>query len=145
MDSYVSPKDETWFVRVRHHISNEVYLRPQENGRFPRRFGTVMYAFVHSSMHSTCAVSVCIIKANAIGCLTYRKTQIFMWRVRQPTPSTPISAPPPTVDPFFHNVRTRHTFMKNAPYLTGLPHPGDMFVPQPMKSTQRAFSSFSTE
>jgi len=25
MDSSVSPKDEIWFLRVRHHISNTVY------------------------------------------------------------------------------------------------------------------------
>jgi len=25
MDSSVSPKDEIWFLRVRHHISNAVY------------------------------------------------------------------------------------------------------------------------
>jgi hypothetical protein len=27
MDSSVSPKDETWFLRVCHHISNAVYNR----------------------------------------------------------------------------------------------------------------------
>jgi len=26
MDSFVSPKDEIWFLRVCHHISNAVYL-----------------------------------------------------------------------------------------------------------------------
>jgi len=28
MDSFVSPKDEIWFLRVCHHISNAVYDRP---------------------------------------------------------------------------------------------------------------------
>jgi len=27
MDSFVSPKDEIWFLRVCHHISNAVYCR----------------------------------------------------------------------------------------------------------------------
>ena len=27
MDSYVSPKEEIWFLRVRHHISNAVYYK----------------------------------------------------------------------------------------------------------------------
>jgi hypothetical protein len=27
MDSSVSPKDEIWFLRVCHHVSNAVYIR----------------------------------------------------------------------------------------------------------------------
>jgi hypothetical protein len=33
MDSSVSPKDEIWFLRVCHHVSNELYLLTfQDNG-----------------------------------------------------------------------------------------------------------------
>ena len=37
MDSYVSPKDEIWFSRVCHHISNAVYklLGARRSGREP--------------------------------------------------------------------------------------------------------------
>ena len=30
MDSSVSPKDENWFLRLCHHISNAVYNTPNE-------------------------------------------------------------------------------------------------------------------
>ena len=33
MDSSVAPKDETWFLRVCHHISNAVYIFSTANGR----------------------------------------------------------------------------------------------------------------
>jgi hypothetical protein len=33
MDSSVSPKDEIWFLRVCHHISNAVYLMQHEEDR----------------------------------------------------------------------------------------------------------------
>jgi len=53
----------------------------------------------------------------------------------------PHPRPAPAVDPCIHNVRTLHAaFMKNSHYLTGLSHPGDMFVSLPIKSTQRPFS-----
>jgi len=31
MDSSISPKDEIWFLRVCHHISNAVYLTESHN------------------------------------------------------------------------------------------------------------------
>jgi len=32
MDSSVSAKDEIWFVRVRHHVSNAVYYKNYVSG-----------------------------------------------------------------------------------------------------------------
>jgi len=36
MDSSVSPKDEIWFLRVCHHISNAVYLVPLSPKHLPQ-------------------------------------------------------------------------------------------------------------
>jgi hypothetical protein len=35
MDTYFSPNDEIWFLRVRHHISNAVYKKGAVPLRFP--------------------------------------------------------------------------------------------------------------
>ena len=47
-------------IEVKRTVAQVQYLhvQPQANGRFPRRFGTDMYAFVRSSMHSACVVIV---------------------------------------------------------------------------------------
>ena len=48
MDSSVSPKDEIWFLRVCHHISNAVYRRPPypptwKPGQIPNRWRSLTF------------------------------------------------------------------------------------------------------
>jgi hypothetical protein len=33
MDSFVSPKNEVWILRVCHHISNAVYQKPEPDAK----------------------------------------------------------------------------------------------------------------
>ena len=49
MDSSVSPKDEIWFLRVCHHISNAVYIRGSIAGGGGK--GVVVKAF-NSNRHA---------------------------------------------------------------------------------------------
>jgi hypothetical protein len=37
MDSPVSPKDEIWFLRVRHHVSNAVYMHSRITYSYSRK------------------------------------------------------------------------------------------------------------
>jgi len=53
MDSSVSPKDEIWFLRVCHHISNAVYLRLSSLKSYYRYKETLPYPQTNKTNTST--------------------------------------------------------------------------------------------
>jgi hypothetical protein len=59
MDSSVSPKDEIWFLRVCHHISNAVYTRGMEQAVRVRKLGDATQGLLYpylSVMHPEISV-----------------------------------------------------------------------------------------
>jgi hypothetical protein len=53
MDSPVSPKDEIWFLRVCHQVSNAVYYRFSPNVKWPEReAGKLSYSTAVNNKHS---------------------------------------------------------------------------------------------
>jgi hypothetical protein len=75
MDSSVSPKDETWFLRVCHHISKAVYLVVFVE--FPQ----VNFAIKPPNGSTEPPPNLCLLK-NEYLCVTYRAIQSERWRLR---------------------------------------------------------------